>query len=237
MIPLLVIFKFLAFCLSVFASYKLRSSWEKDHSNEALFCFYRFFLFSSFVFLSFVFMPFFASDLHLVQILFYIVNIFTFISTAYLAKIVLIFTYFKNLKEIVFKLIVCLTLIELIIAVIYFQPALVFTYNYGGFDFILWGLNFPHWLMVLHGLVMMAVGSLSAVLFFRKGFYQKDSYLKIRYSFLGTGILFLLFAALSFYIFGAVVPTNLFKDFFHGASSFLSLIFILSGIYYKKYLL
>ncbi len=237
MIPLLIIFKFFAFCLSVFASLKLRSSWKRNQPNEALFCFYRFFLFTSLVFLFFSLIPFISFNLHLVQIFFYAVNIFTFISTAYLAKIVLIFTYFKRLKDVVFKLTIFLTLIEFLVGIIYFKPASVFIYQYGGFNFILWGLNFPCWLMILHGLVMMLVGALSVILFFKKGFSQKDSYLKIRYSFLGTGILFLLFAALSFYIFGAVISASLLKDFFHGTSSFLGLVFILTGIYYKKYLL
>lgn len=233
MIPLLSIFKFFAFVLSAIAAFKLRQSWKTNPQNEAIYCFYKFFFFCAIVFFWFLIPPL-KPDLKLAQICFYLVNFFYFIATAYIVKVILIFTYFKKIRNTLFWLLIAIAFSEIVLDLIYFQPALAFTYQFGNFSFISWILNFPTWLMVLHGVFSLIFGMLGVALFLIKGLTQQLSYLRIRSFLLAAGTFTIIFAASGFYFLGYLTPISFWKDLVHGLASVIALFFFLAGIYYKK---
>jgi len=233
MIPLLSIFKFLSFIFSTIITLKLRQSWKKNPKDEVIRAFYRFFFYFSFS-LFFFSIPPLQPNLKLVQISLYLANFFTLLMTAYFAEVVLIFTYFRKIKNILFWSIMTIAFGEIIFDVIYFQPALTLTYNFGNFNFIGWTLNFPVWLMVIHGTMAIFFITLGFILFLIKSFTQPAGYLKTRSFLLAIGFFVIIFAPVGFYFFGYLTPLSLWKELIHGSSTLVSLIFLTAGIFYKK---
>jgi len=233
MIPLLAISKFIAFVFGVFATLKLRQSWKNNPGDEAIYCFYKFFFYLNFVFLPFL-IPAFEVGLGIVQICFYITNFFIFVCLAYLVRIVLLLTYLKKFRKIIFWIFILAAFGEIILDIIYFEPAKVLTYQFANFHFIGWILEFPSFLTITHGILTAAILGLAAFVFLVKGYHQTNRYLKARSYLLGVGIFFLLVAAIGYLFFGSLVLLNLDKDIIHGLASVISLIFIVLGIYYKK---
>jgi len=233
MIPLLSIFKFLSFIFSTIITLKLRQSSKKNPKDEVIYAFYRFFFYFSFS-LFFFSIPPLKPDLKLVQIYLYLANFFTLLMTAYFAEVVLIFTYFRKIKNILFWSIITMAFGEIILDVIYFQPALTLTYNFGNFNFIGWTLNLPIWLMVFHGMMAIFFITLGFILFLIKGLTQPAGYLKIRSFLLAIGFFIVIFAPIGFYFFGYLTPLSFWKDLIHGGSTLVSLFFLTAGIYYKK---
>jgi hypothetical protein len=176
----------------------------------------------------------FVKNLKIVQIGFYAANFFIFFGMAYLGKLILIMTYFKQFRKILFWLMITMAFGELFLGLIYFKPALVLGYHVFELSFIGWTINFPSWLSLLHGiLTILLLGSASAM-FFLKGRQQEYPYLKIRSYLFGSGVFFLAIAAVAYFLFGALVIINLDKDIIHGVASILSPALILAGIFYKK---
>lgn len=233
MIPLLAIFKFFAFILSIFATFKLRQGWKKNSQDEAIYCFYRFFFYLNFVFLPFLIPPL-GINLKMVQICFYITNFFIFICIAYLIRIVLLLTFLRNFRKIIFWIFVAFAFGEIILDIIYFQPAKILTYQFFNLHFIGWVLNFPSFLTIIHGVLTIIVLGLASLVFFIRGYSQGETFLKIRSYLLGIGIFFLLVAAIGYLFFGSLILLHIDKDIIHGLASVISLVFIISGIYYKK---
>lgn len=233
MIPLLAILKFFALVFSVFVTLRLRQSWKKNLKDEAIYCFYRFFFYLNFVFLPFLIPPF-GVDTKTVQICFYVTNFFIFVCLAYLIRIVLFLTHFKEFRKIIFWTFILAAFGEIALGVVYFKPAEILTYQFANLHFIGWVLEFPSFLTVTHGILTIVVLGLAVLTFLIKGYKQTDPYLKNRSYLLGVGIFFLAVAAVGYLFFGSLVLLNLDKDIVHGLASIVSLMFISWGIYYKK---
>jgi uncharacterized integral membrane protein len=233
MLPLISIFKFIGFILSVTAAFHLRKSWQKDPQDKLVYSFYRFFFYLSFNTMTFLILPF-ETNPSLIQINFYFANFFTFMSLAYISRIVFYLTFFPEVREYVFWTMISLGFLDLALGVVFFKPALTYTYQLWGIDFIGWFINWPSTLMFLHALLIGILTIFCFFLFFIKGFTLKDHSTKVRSSFLGLGAIIMSAGALSFYIFGPLTPASLVKDLIHGLATVLGLIAVLIGIYYKK---
>ena len=81
-------------------------------------------------------------------------------------------------------------------------------------------------------MTVLSVGA-GAVMFFIKGFQQKG-YVRTRSLFFASGILFFVVAGFGCFLFGSLFALNIWRDFVHGAASFLAPVLILIGVYYKR---
>lgn len=232
MIPLVSISKFISLVFTIFVTLKLRQSWKKNPKDESIYCFYRGFFFIQFVFVGFLIPPLGISP-ELVQIVYYVVSFFFFLSMAYLIKVFLLFTYFKKYRNTLFWLLISAALIEIFLGIIYYKPALVLTYYFGGFNFIGWTINLPPLMMIVFGVLGGLFALLFGVLFLIKAFTLESKSLKTRCLLMGIGMLISSVSASAFYLFGSLLPLTFWKDLVHGFSTLLGLIFLTAGIFYK----
>ena len=232
-IPLVTIFKLISFVLSGVAALKIREAWKRNPRDENLYYFYRYFIFVSVIFFSFVVLPF-VKDLRIIQGFFYITNFAIFICAGYLYRIVLAFTYFKNIGDVVFRIGILLAFLTTIFGIFSFQPAIAMTYSFAGYTFVDWAINLPFWLVVFCAIIAIIANTVVTILFLSKGLRGEDQYIRIRSSLLGLGMFMLGVAAFIFYTAGTLTFLGIVRDLIHGIVSVLSAGFIVAGIFFKR---
>lgn len=233
MIPFVTVGKLITTILTAAISFYTYKALKKNKENYSLDCFFKFSAFFLFACFCFLFFPF-IKNLQIIQLIFYLVQISSFISIGYAILMILAFMNLLKFKKIIPSVFLIFGAITILFSGNPFKEAAIYTYNFMNLNFIGWMPNFPLGVTIVTTLLILFSTLFCWLAILIQGIKNPDFYIRKKTIVFSAGVLLLGIGSITYFSPESLIQFFFYRDFIHIIGIIFGVIFLFSSHFYKK---